>query len=120
MKKKIIISVIIPIALIIAIVVGCNLAVIYNGTGRVFDRAEDVPHNTYGSQPPQSLREGHIISISTIELLPLTRFSNSVVLIISLRAAETIAPTINSVAMNLLPFAILWLSRAFPQTELKV
>lgn len=48
MKKKIIISVIIPIALIIAIVVGCNLAVIYNGTGRVFDRAEDVPHNTYG------------------------------------------------------------------------
>lgn len=48
MKKKIVISVIIPIALIIAIVVGCNLAVIYNGTGRVFDRAEDVPHNTYG------------------------------------------------------------------------
>lgn len=48
MKKKIIISSILFVALIIAIVVGCNTTVIYNGKGRVFDRAEDVTHNTYG------------------------------------------------------------------------
>lgn len=47
MKKKIIISASIC-CLIIAIVVGCNLAVIDNGKGRVFDRAEEVHYNTYG------------------------------------------------------------------------
>lgn len=36
------------LASIIAVVVGCNVAVIYSARGRVFDRAEDVPHNTYG------------------------------------------------------------------------
>lgn len=35
-------------AIIAVIIVGCNLAVVYNGKGRVFDRAEDVPQNTYG------------------------------------------------------------------------
>lgn len=48
MKKKIIISALLLVTLFIAIVVGCNLAVFYNGKGRVYDRAEDVPHNTFG------------------------------------------------------------------------
>lgn len=48
MKKKFIISILSIFVLLGSIVLGCNLAVIYNGKGRVFDKAEEVSHNTYG------------------------------------------------------------------------
>lgn len=51
MRKKIIVSTILLVFFIIATVVCCNLAVIYNGKGRVFDRAEEVPHNTLATSP---------------------------------------------------------------------
>lgn len=46
-KKVLVVTLSFAIAILVAIV-GCNLAVIYNGKGRVFDRAEEAPHNTYG------------------------------------------------------------------------
>ena len=47
LRRKICASVLL-IGISLIVVVGCNLAVIYNGKGRVFDRAKDVPLNTYG------------------------------------------------------------------------
>ncbi|MDE6263827.1 MAG: YdcF family protein [Paramuribaculum sp.] len=48
MKKKFIISILSFFVLLGSIVLGCNLAVSYNGKGRVFDAAKDMTHNTYG------------------------------------------------------------------------
>lgn len=48
MYKRILICILILFLVALAIVVGCNLAVIFNGNGRVFDKVENVPHNTYG------------------------------------------------------------------------
>lgn len=62
MKKKLFLSAISLPLLLIAIIVGCNIAVIYNGKGRVFDRAGDVPHNTYGlllATSPITPKGGH-------------------------------------------------------------
>ena len=48
LRRKICASALLIGISLIVVVVGCNLAVIYNGKGRVFDRAKDVPLNTYG------------------------------------------------------------------------
>lgn len=48
MYKRVVIGIAILLFVVLVLVIGCNLAVIFNGKGRVFDRAEDVPHNKYG------------------------------------------------------------------------
>ncbi len=97
-KKILLISVLSLLIVIIGIIVGCNLAVIRNGNGRVYDRAEDVPHNTFGLLLATStITQGGAHNFYfTIELPQLTHFSNSVALTTSLRVAEIIAPILNS------------------------
>lgn len=46
--KRVLVAAVSFVAVVMFVVIGCNLAVNYNAKGRVFDRCEDVPHNTYG------------------------------------------------------------------------
>lgn len=48
MKKKLFIITISFLLFIFLVIVCCNVAVIYNGKGRVFDKAVDVAHNRFG------------------------------------------------------------------------
>lgn len=48
MKKKLLIAGLAVVALLIISIVACNIAVVSNAKGRIYDRAEDVSHNTYG------------------------------------------------------------------------
>lgn len=48
MKKRLLIWSCVIVAAVLAVIVGCNLAVNINAHGRVFDNVTEIPHNEYG------------------------------------------------------------------------